>query len=373
MKSYKFKFYEHRSNRYLKRKVNVAASIWNHCIALHKRYYSMFNKHLNKFRLMKHIAKLRRKNSYWQLLGSQCLQDVCDRIERGYQLFFKHFQTGTRPPIFRKVKKYKSFTFKQAGYKLLDSNRIRIGKRIYKFHKSREIKGKVKTVTIKRSNAGKMYLIIATDTVIESIGVVTNKSAGFDFGLKTFLTDSRGNEYKSPLFMLEASKLIRAASRNLSSKQEGSRNWNKARIKLAKIHETIEHKRRDWFWKLAHWLCDEYDYLFFETLNLKGMKRLWGRKVSDLAFATFIKILSSVANQKGKYVGFVDRWFPSTKTCSQCNHIKERIKLEDRLWRCDSCLRVNSRDSNAAVNIEREGSSSLGLGDVRRSSTAIAV
>ncbi|MDJ0713426.1 MAG: transposase, partial [Prochloraceae cyanobacterium] len=208
----------------------------------------------------------------------------------------------------------------------------------------------------------------------ESIGVVTGKSAGFDFGLKTFLTDSNGHEYKSPLFLLKASKLIRAANKKLSSKKLGSNNWHKARIELAKLHEYIANQRRDYFWKLAHQLCDTYDYLFFEDLNLKGMVRLWGRKISDLAFATFLDILKLVAEKKGKFVGFVDRWYPSSKTCNHCGHVHDGLQLEDRRWRCPGCLRVNDRDKNAAKNLNEKGLSSHGLGDVRQGlAPAIAV
>ena len=240
MKTYKFKLYENRRNRYLKRSINASASIYNHCIALQKRYYSMFKKHLNKYQLMKHIARLSRKKSYWQLVGSQAVQNICDRIQKAYELFFKYNKQGVlkdtashiRPPSFRKSKKYKSFTLKQAEYKFIYLNKVKIGKIIYKFHLSREIKGKVKTLTIKRSAVGEMYLIVVTDFKEESIGVVTGKSGGFDFGLKTFLTDSNGIEYKSPLFMLKASKLILTASHKLSSKKLGSNNWHKARIQM---------------------------------------------------------------------------------------------------------------------------------------------
>lgn len=304
---------------------------------------------------MKHIAKLRKKIPYWQIVGSQAVQNICDRIQKAYELFFKFSKRGVRPPSFCKSKKYKSFTLKQAGYKLLGSNRIKIGKIVYKFHLSREIEGKVKTVTVKRSTIGEMYLIVGTDFKDEQFGVVMGKSAGFDFGLKTFLTDSNGIEYKSPLFLLKASKLIRAASKKLSSKKLGSNNWHRARLELAKLHEHIANQRKDWFWKLAHQLCDTYDYLFFEDLNLKGMTRLWGRKVNDLAFATFLEILKCVAEKKGKLVSFVDRWYPSSKTCNHCGHIHKNLQLEDRRWRCPGCLQVNDRDKNAAKNIEVEG------------------
>jgi putative transposase len=262
MKTYKFKLYENKKNRYLKRSINASASIWNHCIALHKRYYKMFKKHLNKYQLMKHIAKLRKKINYWQQVGSQAVQDICDRIQKAYELFFKFHKRGVKPPSFCKSKKYKSFTLKQAGYKFLSSNRIKIGSRIFKFHLSKEIKGKVKIVTIKRSAVGELYIAVVTDFIDESFGVTTGKSAGFDFGLKTFLTDNNGIEYKSPLFLLKASKLIQKASKKLSSKKLGSNNWHKARIQLAQLHEHIANQRRDYFWKLAHQLCDTYDYLF---------------------------------------------------------------------------------------------------------------
>jgi putative transposase len=85
------------------------------------------------------------------------------------------------------------------------------------------------------------------------------------------------------------------------------------------------------------------------------MKRLWGRKVSDLAFAEFLQILEWVAKKKGKYVGFVSQWFPSSKTCSNCGHIHKNLELKDRVWRCGGCGSLNDRDENAAINILKEG------------------
>ena len=115
MKTLKFKLYEHKRNRYLKRTINAAGVIYNHCIALHKRYYRMWGKHLKSSKLQSHIAKRRKCNPFWQLVGSQAVQDICQRIDKGYQLFFKHNKKGVRPPLIKKVKKYKSFTLKQAG------------------------------------------------------------------------------------------------------------------------------------------------------------------------------------------------------------------------------------------------------------------
>jgi len=372
MKTYSFKLYQHKRNRYLHRTINAASNIYNHCIVLHKRYYRLFGKHLNKNKLMKHMAKLRKKNEYWLLVGSQAVQDIIQRIARAYQLFFKHHKRGVRPPNFRKRIKYKSITLKQAGYKFLADNQLRIGKRVFKFWKSREIKGKIKTITIKRNPLGELFVFVVTDFVDNQISIMTGKSAGFDFGCKTFLTCSEGFEIKSPLFLKQSLKELKLASRNHSRKKKRSHGREKARQNLVRVHEKITNRRCDWFWKLAHELTDKYDYLFFETLSLKGMKRLWGRKISDLAFAEFLKILDFVATKKGKVVSYIDRWYPSSKECSECHHVLDSLSLDIRYWICPNpaCNARHGRDENASKNIKRAGSLSLGLDGVRQSQTA---
>lgn len=220
MKTYSFKLYQHKRNKHLHRTINAASNIYNHCIALHKRYYRLFGKHLNKNKLMKHIAKLRKKNEYWLLVGSQAVQDIIQRIDRAYQLFFKHHKKGVRPPNFRKRIKYKSITLKQAGYKFLEANQLKIGKRVFKFWKSREIEGKIKTITIKRNPLGELFVFVVTDHIDIQVSTMTGNSAGFDFGCKIFLTCSEGFEVKSPLFFKQSFKELRLASRNHSRKKK---------------------------------------------------------------------------------------------------------------------------------------------------------
>jgi putative transposase len=374
MKTLKFKLYQHKRNKYLKRSINAAGVIWNHCIALHKRYYAMFGKHLNCAKLQKHIAKLRKRNEFWQLIGSQAVQDICQRIEEAYKLFFKHHSKGVRPPSFKKVKKYKSFTLKQAGYKFLGANRIKIGKRIYQFWKTQEVTGRVKTVTVKRTPLGEMFLAVVVDDVAEStIETKSGKIAGFDFGLKTFLTVSDATRIESPEFFKAGLRSIQVASKKLSRKIKGYKARERARKNLCRCHEDISNRRRDWFWKLAHELTNKYDVLIFEDLNLEGMKKLWGRKVSDLAFGEFLQILQWIAQKKDKAVHFISRWYPSSKTCSNCQHTLEKLALSVRFWRCPECFKVNDRDLNAAENILNVGASTLGLGDIRQACTAISV
>ncbi|MEH1789608.1 MAG: RNA-guided endonuclease TnpB family protein [Nostoc sp.] len=374
MKTLKFKFYQHKRNRFLKRSINAAGVIYNHCIALHKRYYRMWGKHLNCVKLQAHIAKLRNRFEFWQSVGSQAVQDICQRIEKAYQLFFKHNKKGVRPPGFKKVKKYKSFTLKQAGYKFLGGNRVKIGSRVYQFWKSREIEGKVKTLTIKRTPLGELFMVVVVDDGMHpQIKFTTGQIAGFDFGLRTFLTCSDGTTIESPQFFKQSLNAIKKASRHHSKKLKGSSNRERAFENLVRSHEDIANRRTDWFWKLAHNLTDQFDVLCFETLNLKGMKRLWGRKVSDLALRDFLDILEWVVRKKGKQIVYIDQWYPSSKTCSCCGHVLEKLDLSVRKWRCPSCQVVNGRDENASKNIQTVGASMVGLGNVSRSETAIAV
>ncbi len=159
----------------------------------------MFGKSLHVYKLQRHITKLKKRQrySFWKQLGSQAIHDITFRIDKGYKLFFRNLKHGvkTAPPSFKKRVRYKSFTLSQCGWKLLDGNRIKLGKRFFRFYKSREIEGRIKTVTIKRDPIGDLYLCFVVETPkIDKIEITTGKMAGFDFGLKTFLTLSDGSK-----------------------------------------------------------------------------------------------------------------------------------------------------------------------------------
>ena len=211
-----------------------------------------------------------------------------------------------------------------------------------------------------------------TDYIDLAITATTGKSAGFDFGLKVFLTCSDQTEVKSPLFLKQSLKELRLASRQHSTKKKGSNNREKARKNLARVDEKIANQRKDWFWKLAHELTDKFDYLYFETLNLKGMQRLWGRKITDLAFAEFLKILEYAADKKNKVVSYVARWLPRDKTCHVCDYVLDELLLETRYWCCPGCSTNHGRDENASKVILKVGATALRVGDVRLSIAAIS-
>jgi len=290
------------------------------------------------------------------------------RIDKAYKLFFGNHKrkVRTRPPGFKKVKKYSSFTLKQAGWQLLDGNKVSIQGKVYKYFKSREIPADIKTVTVKRDTLGNLYLyFVVEEATSQAAQVMPGNSAGFDFGLKTFLTTSDGQAIASPLYYRQALDALKTAQRALARKVKGSHNWQKAKAHVARLYQTVVNRRRDWFFKLAHKLTDQYDHLFFEDLNLKGMQALWGRKVSDLARSEFMGILGYIASTKHKVVHLVNRFYPSSKTCADCGQVHHDLKLSERRWVCAGCGSIHDRDHNAAVNIQREGASSLGLEVVR--------
>ncbi len=349
--------------------IDISANIYNHLIALHKRYYKLFGKKPNKYAIQKHLTKLKKLKRYefWKKVPSQAIQDITDRIERAYALFFlnRKNKVKCKHPSFKKTKKYKSFTLKQAGYKLLEENKIKIGSKIFKYFKSRDIKGDIKTITVKRDLIGDIYIFITVDVKEDKGYPLTGRMVGFDFGLKMFLTSSGGKDIEAREFFKKFSIEIRKCQRSLSRKKKKSKRREKERIKLSRLYKKLIFCRRDFFFKTAIKIVKEYDYIFLETLNIRAMKRLWGRKISDLSFFNFLNILKYVAEKNNKTVFQIDRFFPSSKKCFHCSYKNENLSLKDRNWICPSCKKEIKRDRNAAFNILREGASSLSLDIVR--------
>ncbi|MGB1286072.1 MAG: RNA-guided endonuclease InsQ/TnpB family protein [Aggregatilineales bacterium] len=296
---------------------------------------------------------------------------MTDHLHDAYKRFFK--QTAGLPR-FKTVKKYKSFTLKEtAGWTVHpDKKEVRpkasgkgyhrgigvvtIQKRVYKFIKHRPLTGTIKTVTIKRDTMGRLWICFSVIEDIKIPKVSTSRIGGFDFGLTVFLKDHAGADYHHPEFLKSNLPRIRALNRSLARKKKGSRNRRKTRHLLARAHHRIEDKRRDFHYKQAHQLCKQYDVLVFEDLNIDGMKRLWGHKVSDLAFSQFIEIMKWVALKEGKTVIVIDRFEATTQTCSNCGH-KQKLNLSERVYDCPHCDLILDRDHNASINIQRIGAS----------------
>lgn len=349
--NYKYKLYSTKKNRKLDKLSNTARWITNHCIALQRRYYSLYGKYISKYRIQKHIAKLRKRNKQWQTLGSQTVQMITHSVDESYQRFFK--KLSKRPPKFKKKGYSVSFCFTQAGYKLEDNTFMISKVGSFKFFKSRELVGTIKRIRLKKDSCDDWFIVFTIDTPKQS-KKSGNAALGFDFGLKTYLTCSDNTTIQSPLFLKQHQKQLSKLNRSLSKKQKGSNNRRKAKQRLAVCHRTIKHKREDFQWKLAHELCQKAKFIAIEDLNVAAMKRLWGKKVSDLAFSEFINKLQYVATKYGTVVHKIDRFFPSSKLCT-CGHINDKLTLADRSWTCNVCETTHDRDLLAANNILSEG------------------
>ena len=356
--TYTYKLYQTKRTAKLDAMLLEACFVWNHSLTLQRRYYSLYGKYVSSIRMQKHFSKrIRRK-----LLHSQTVQEIIQRLDTSYQRFFKHL--SRRSPKFRKARDFSSIVYKQGGFKL-NGNVLVVNsiKQHFQFSFSRPYEGKVRQIRIKRSCLGEYYLCVVTDAVAGSCThgkSLEGASVGMDFGLKTYLTLSDGTRIDNPLFLKSGLKELRRKSRALSRCEKGSGHRRRRREDLERFHKRIHNRREDWQWKICHELCRRYGTICIEDLNLNGMTRLWGRKVNDLAFGAFIQKLEHVASKYGTKVVKVDRFYPSSKTCSECQYVNERLSLRDRSWTCPSCDASHDRDLNASVNILRQGIASSG-------------
>lgn len=358
MIAYKYKLYTTKQTKHLDAMLREASWVWNHALALQKRYYRMFGKYIDVVRMQKKWVQWYGKSSRHH---SQTVQEILQRLDKSYSRFFQHIQA--RPPKFKRADDFKSFVFKQGGYSLngnvLTINKI---KKRYKFSLSRPYVGvgKIKNVAVKRTPLGEYFVYLFIEAKPQAVGKTHNgASVGIDFGLKTYMTLSTGERIQSPRYLKQALGAKRTADRRLSKKQEGSNHRRAARLAKNRVEELITNRRDNWQWQLAHDLCRRFDTICIEDLQLTGMTSLWGRKMQDLAHGKFVRKLEYLAVKYGVKVQKVDRFFPSSKLCD-CGHIHKDLSLHDREWTCPVCHRHHDRDLHAANNILRQGIVSLG-------------
>ena len=350
MISYKYKLYGNKHNRRLEQPLREACFVWNHCLALQKRYYALYGKYISSARMQKHFAK----HYKMRCLHSQSVQEIIQRLDAAYQRFFNRL--ATRPPKFKRHEDMSSFVFKQGGFSL-SGNALTINKlnTRFKFSLSRPYKGQVKRLSVKKSPLGDYYITVVTDAEPQRRRKSHDgASVGIDFGLKTYLTLSDGSTVENPQFLKKNLKALRRASKEFSKAKKGSHHSDEKRKALDRMHEKVSDSRRDFQWKLAHELCGRYDNIFIEDLNLRGMTRLWGRKMGDLAHGEFVNILLVVADKYGCTVHKIDRFYPSSKMC-ECGYKNDELRLKDREWVCPVCGSRHDRDLLAAKNILRRG------------------
>ena len=228
--------------------------------------------------------------------------------------------------------------------------------------------GKVKSVTVSRAATGKYFASFLFEReapeVIKKVVTDPQRVVGLDMSLSDFYVDNEGNNPGYSRNTRKYEMQLAKVQRRLSKKKKGSSNWYKAKRHVALVHEKIANSRVDFNRKLATSLTSEYDAVCIETLSLKGMSQTLnlGKSVFDLGFADFVSRLKQKAEETGKHVIQVDKWYPSSKLCSSCGHKNSALTLKDRTWTCPNCGAELSRDVNAGKNLHNVGCKMLGLG-----------
>ena len=376
MRNTKHKLFDDKSIKHIHDDLNICGVVRNHFIALSMRYFRRYGKGLSYAKMSAHLTKLKKLEKYqhWNIPYSWSLQNMLKRLAQS----FREMRTlGRGHPQFKKCKKHKGMTFrgeqakieyllpKQKNERNHPTYKIRLNGHWYRFALHRKIQGEIKQVHVTRDALGDVYITLTEDYSEVKIEPKTGKAEGFDFGIKDFLTTSDGHRYTSPMFYKQNAKRLAKAQQAYSRKVKGSHNRERERKKVARIHKKTENQRTDHHWKLAIELCRKFDILFFEDLNLRGMKALFGKQVSDLAFGEFLEKLKHQSKKRIRSVLKIGRWFPTSKCCSVCNHKNDTLTLADRQWQCRKCDTHLDRDQNAAMNVLKEGVASFGLGDVR--------
>ena len=376
MRNTTHKLFKDKTLRHLHDDCNICGVVKNHFLALCLRYYRRYGKGLSYKKMSKHLTNLKKLEKYqhWNIPYSWALQNVLKRLAQS----FREMKTlGRGHPKFKSCKKHKGMTFrgeqvkleyllpKQKNERNHPTYRIRLNGRWYRFALHRPIEGDIIQVQVTRDALGDVYITLTEDYSEVKIEPKTGKAEGFDFGIKDFLTDSDGKPYTSPMFYKQNAKQLAYAQKVYSRKVKGSNNRERERKNVARIHKKTANQRTDHHWKLAIDLCRNFDILFFEDLNLRGMKALFGKQVSDLGFGEFLRKLKHQSHKRIRSVLKIGRWTPTTKCCCVCEHKNETLTLADREWTCPSCHTHLDRDQNAAMNILKEGIASFGLGVVR--------
>ena len=215
----------------------------------------------------------------------------------------------------------------------------------------------IRQATLKRLPCGEYYLSILVDGDLTHQVKETNNNIGIDLGVKDFVITSEGEVFNNLYFKKLEIKKIKKLQKQLSRKQKGSNNRNKARIKLAKVYKKIDDKKRYYLHSVSNSLIDENQVICMEDLNVKGMTKNHNlaESILEMNFGEFRRMLEYKASWYNRKIVFVGRFYPSSKTCHNCGYVNKELTLNDREWLCPHCGEVISRDYNAALNILDEG------------------
>ncbi len=361
--NYKYRIYPTKSQEILLAKTfGCVRYVYNRGLALKTAFYEKEKKGLSVFEISKEMTKWKdsEETKWLKEANAQALQMSLRFLDISYTRFFK--KISSFPRFKSKYDNHQSFCNPQATRLNFDENLVFIPKFTEGikciFH--RKLEGKIKSSTVSKTSTGKYFISILIETDTENPKCKKpkqDKTLGIDLGIKDFATFSNGTVIKNPRHLSKKTKALKRQQRKLSRKKKGSKNRNKQRIKVARLHEKVTNSRKDFLHKVTSSITknQSYDSVAIEDLNVaemlkKGKKNKLSRSIADAGWGMFRQFLTYKCERAGKNLLVIGRFEPSSKLCP-CGHLNNNLTLKDREWDCPVCLTHHKRDELAAKNI----------------------
>lgn len=359
--AYKFRIYPNKEQKLLFAKTfGCVRFIYNKMLADKIEFYKETKKKLNNT-----PAQYKKEYKWLKEVDSLSLANAQINLQTAYNNFFRNPKIGF-PKFKSKKNGHKSYTtnFVNGNIKLENKHLILPKVKAIKIKQHRNIPNdyKLKSVTISQMPSGKYFASILFEYQKEVQPVQPKNVVGLDFSMKELYVSSN-NEFGSyPRFYRIAQQKLSKEQRKLSKCTYGSNRYYKQKHKVALLHEKIANQRKDFLHKVSRKIANSYDAVCIESLNMKAMSQALnlGKSVADNGWGMFTAYLSYKLQETGKQLVKIDKWFPSSKTCSHCGAVKHSLSLSDRTYICE-CGAILDRDINAAINIKREGMRILGI------------
>ena len=355
-RSYKFRIYPTKEQETLMSKhFGCSRFVFNHFLNVRKEQYLNDKTSLNYYDNANSLTQLKKEeDTEWlKEVNSQSLQSAIRNLDTAYKNFFNK---QNQFPKFKSKYNKQSFKIPQNVFIEEDTLVIPKFKSGIKVKVHREIKGKILFATISKNTTGKYYVSVTCEENHKPYSK-TKTSVGIDVGIKDFAILSDGKVYENIKPLKSKLKKLKYNQTQLSKKVKGSESRNKQKQKLGVIYENITNIRTDYLHKISTEIVKNHDIIVVEDLNVKGMMKnhKLAQAISDVSWGSFYTMLEYKSKWNDKEYVKIDRWFPSSKTCSSCGWIKQDLELKHREWTCDGCNETHDRDFNASKNILKQG------------------